>query len=165
MNKIIAIIFLNFSIFGASLEVGDNAPDFSLMNQDGLLRQLDDFKGQKLVIYFFPKAKTPGWIKQACGFRDEFESFEKYNISILGVSYDSKNSLKSFRKKYNLKFDLLSDSNRVMGNAYGVNKFYFFPSRKTFLIDEKGKLIHIFNEVNLRTHPLDILESFNQQQQ
>tara|TARA_Y100001968_G_C19281957_1_gene679692 strand:+ start:300 stop:482 length:183 start_codon:yes stop_codon:yes gene_type:complete len=60
MNKIIAIIFLNFSIFGASLEVGDNAPDFSLMNQDGLLRQLDDFKGQKLVIYFFPKAKTPG---------------------------------------------------------------------------------------------------------
>tara|TARA_B100000686_G_C15940186_1_gene548425 strand:+ start:280 stop:498 length:219 start_codon:yes stop_codon:yes gene_type:complete len=72
--------------------------------------------------------------------------------------------LKSFRKKYNLKFDLLSDSNRVMGNAYGVNKFYFFPLRKTFLIDEKGKLIHIFNEVNLRTHPLDILESFNQQQ-
>tara|TARA_Y100001960_G_C14139602_1_gene570860 strand:+ start:324 stop:506 length:183 start_codon:yes stop_codon:yes gene_type:complete len=60
MNKIIAIIFLNFSIFGASLEVGESAPDFSLMNQDGLLRQLDDFKGQKLVIYFFPKAKTPG---------------------------------------------------------------------------------------------------------
>ena len=161
MKKILTIIFLKFSLFGATLKIGQSAPDFSLIDQDGNLHQLHDYEGKNLVIYFFPKADTPGWIKQACGFRDEYKNFEKYNISILGVSYDNESALRSFRKKYALNFNLLSDSKKEMGNAYGVNKYYFFPSRKTFLIDKNGVLIHIFDDVNLHTHPEDILKFFN----
>ena len=128
------------------------------------MHQLDDYKDKKLVIYFFPKADTPGWIKQACGFRDEFQNFENFNISILGISFDSRSDLKLFKEKYSLPFDLLSDTDKVMGSAYGVNKYFFFPSRKTFLINEKGILVHIFDEVNLHTHPIDILKVFKDQQ-
>ena len=154
-------MFLNAFLFGAYIKVGSIAPEFELKDQDGVLHRLDDYKGRRLVIYFFPKAETPGWIKQACGFRDEFDRFQENNISILGVSYDSENALRSFKKKHELNFDLLSDSDKIMGNSYGVNKFYFFPSRKTFLIDERGRLVHVFDEVDLHTHPDDILKFFN----
>ena len=77
------------------------------------------------------------------------------------MSFDSKSVLKAFKEKYKLKFNLLSDENKLMGKAYGVNKFYFFPSRKTFLINEEGLLVHIYDNVNLHTHPEDILEFFN----
>ena len=136
-------------LFGTSLRLGNPAPHFSLKDQDGKLHQLDDYKDKKLVIYFFPKADTPGWIKQACG---------------LGISFDSKSDLKSFKEKYSLPFDLLSDTEKVMGSAYEVNQYFFFPSRKTFLINEKGILVHIFDEVNLHTHPIDILKVFKDQQ-
>ena len=147
-------------LFGTSLQIGNPAPHFLLKDQDGKMHQLDDYKDKKLIIYFFPKADTPGWIKQACGFRDEFQNFEDLNISILGISFDSKSDLKSFKEKYSLPFDLLSDTDKVMGSAYRVNKYFFFPSRKTFLINEKGILVHIFDEVNLHTHPKDILKVF-----
>ena len=151
-------------LFGTSLRIGNPAPHFSLKDQDGKLHQLDDYKDKKLVIYFFPKAGTPGWIKQACEFRDEFQNFEDFKISILGISFDSRSDLKSFKEKYSLPFNLLSDTDKVMGSAYGVNKYFFFPSRKTFLINEKGILVHIFDEVNLHTHPIDILKVFKDQQ-
>tara|TARA_B100001250_G_scaffold15602_2_gene13573 strand:+ start:1317 stop:1550 length:234 start_codon:yes stop_codon:yes gene_type:complete len=77
------------------------------------------------------------------------------------VSYDGQSVLRSFKKKYDLNFNLLSDSKKEMGNAFGVNKYYFFPSRKTFLINKEGVLIHIFDDVNLHTHPEDILRFFN----
>ena len=159
------IIALSLSILPSKITagpiIGNKAPDFSLLDQDGIIRNLSDFKGRKLVVYFFPKADTPGWIKQACGFRDEYDKFEKYNISILGVSYDKINTLKAFREKYKLKFNLLSDLKRIMGKSYGVNRYYFFPRRKTFLINENGILVHVYDEVNLRTHPDEILKYFN----
>ncbi len=77
------------------------------------------------------------------------------------MSYDGQSVLRSFKKKYDLNFNLLSDSKKEMGNAFGVNKYYFFPSRKTFLINKEGVLIHIFDDVNLHTHPEDILRFFN----
>ena len=89
-----------------------------------------------------------------------FDNFQNHNISIVGVSFDSEKDLKSFKEKYALNFDLLSDTDRLMANAYDVNKWYFFPSRKTFLIDERGILIHIFDDVNLNSHPDDILKFF-----
>jgi|TARA_B100000029_G_scaffold144651_2_gene139848 peroxiredoxin Q/BCP len=100
-------------------------------------------------------------VKQACGFRDESQKYEELNIVVLGISYDSKESLKSFREKYRIPFNFLSDSEKVVGKKYGVNKF-LFPSRKTFLIDEDGILIRIFQDVNLNTHPEDVVKAFNE---
>ena len=151
---------LKLSLFSSSLTVGENAPEFSLKDQSGRVRQLSDYKGKKLVIYFFPKAFTPGWTKQACGLRDNYESFKTNNISILGVSYDSQAKLKDFKEEYDLSFNLLSDDNKVMGDLYDVNSFFFFPQRKTFLIDEKGVLVHIINSVNINNHAEDILKIF-----
>tara|TARA_B100000886_G_scaffold307218_1_gene240127 strand:- start:376 stop:675 length:300 start_codon:yes stop_codon:yes gene_type:complete len=92
--------------------------------------------------------------------RDNYESFKTNNISILGVSYDSQTNLKDFKEEYDLSFNLLSDDNKVMGNLYDVNSFYFFPQRKTFLINEKGVLVHIINSVNINNHAGDILKIF-----
>ena len=148
------------SLFGSSLKVGENAPSFILNDQDGKQHQLSDYRGKKLVIYFFPKAFTPGWTKQACGLRDNYTSFIENNISILGVSYDSESQLAGFKEKYNLEFDLLSDTDKIMGKLYDVNSFYFFPQRKTFLINEKGVLVYVMNSVNINNHAEDILAIF-----
>ena len=159
---ILLISFINTLLFSTSLEVGELAPDFELYDQNNQIHKLEDYRGKKLVIYFFPKAETPGWIKQACGFRDEFQSFEKSQIEILGISFDSKEVLKKFREKHKLPFNFLSDINKDVGSAYGANKYYFFPSRITFLIDERGFVVHIFDEVDLYSHPKDILNFFSQ---
>ena len=159
---ILVISFINTLLFSSPIKIGELAPEFKLYDQDNRIHKLEDYRGKKLVIYFFPKAETPGWIKQACGFRDEFQSFENSQIEILGISFDSKKVLKKFKEKYNLPFNFLSDINKEVGSAYGSNKYYFFPSRMTFLIDEKGFLVHIFDEVDLYSHPKDILKFFGQ---
>ena len=146
-------------LFGKMPEIGKPAPEFSLHDQNGNLHSLADYKDKKLVVYFFPKANTPGWTKQACGFRDESEKYEALEIEILGISYDPKKALIDFKEKYRIPYNFLSDKNRVVGKKYGVNNF-LFTSRKTFLIDEKGILVHIIEEVNLNTHPLDVLKAF-----
>lgn len=148
------------SLFSSSLIIGENAPNFTLDDQDGNQHELKHYKGKKLVVYFFPKSFTPGWTKQACGLRDNYTKFKMNNISILGVSYDSGIQLKEFKEKYNLEFNLLSDSEKIMGELYDVNSFYFFPQRKTFLIDEDGKLVHIIDSVNIGSHADEILEIF-----
>ena len=146
-------------LFGKMPEIGKPAPEFSLHDQNGNLHSLADYKDKKLVVYFFPKANTPGWTKQACGFRDESEKYEALKIEILGISYDPKKALIDFKEKYRIPYNFLSDKNRVVGKKYGVNNF-LFTSRKTFLIDEKGILVHIIEKVNLNTHPLDVLKAF-----
>ena len=90
----------------------------------------------------------------------KFKNIDLLIQSLTHKSFDSEKNLKSFKEKYALNFDLLSDADRIMGNAYDVNKWYFFPSRKTFLIDERGILVHIFDDVNLNSHPDDILKFF-----
>ena len=147
-------------LFGKMPEIGKPAPEFSLHDQNGNVHSLADYKDKKLVVYFFPKADTPGWTKQACGFRDESEKYEALKIEILGISYDPKKALIDFKEKYRIPYNFLSDKNRVVGKKYGVNNF-LFTSRKTFLIDEKGILVHIIEEVNLNTHPLDVLKAFD----
>ena len=146
-------------LFGKMPEIGKPAPEFSLHDQNGNVHSLADYKDKKLVVYFFPKADTPGWTKQACGFRDESEKYEALKIEILGISYDPKKALIDFKEKYRIPYNFLSDKNRVVGKKYGVNNF-LFTSRKTFLIDEKGILVHIIEKVNLNTHPLDVLKAF-----
>jgi len=148
-------------LFGKMPEIGQLAPGFLLEDQDGKLHSLGYYKGKKLVVYFFPKAFTPGWTKQACGFRDESDNYKELGIVVLGISFDSKNSLKAFKEKYGIPFNFLSDYEKNIGKKYGVSRF-FFASRKTFLIDENGILIHIIDEVNLNTHPMDIIKIFEQ---
>ena len=158
VNSFFLIITFS-SVFGIESELGKLAPEFSLHDQDGSIHRLTDYRGKRLVIYFFPKADTPGWTKQACGFRDESKKFSERNIAILGISYDSQKELKRFKNKYKIPFPLLSDEKKVVGVKYGVDRV-FFTARKTFLINEKGLLIHIINEVNLNSHPRDILSIF-----
>lgn len=160
MRIILVFLMLKMSLFGSSLKIGENAPNFILNDQDGKQHQLSDYKGKKLVIYFFPKAFTPGWTKQACGLRAIYSDFVLNDISVLGVSYDSESKLSEFKEQYNFEFDLLSDSKKTMGELYDVNSFYFFPQRKTFLIDQNGVLVHIIESVNINSHADDILEIF-----
>lgn len=153
-------------------KIGNNAPAFSLKNQAGETVNLKDFKGEKnVVLYFYPKAMTPGCTTQACGMRDSRARFAKLDTVILGVSPDSEARLEKFREKESLNFDLLSDEDHKIAEKYGVwgpKKFmgreYVGIHRVSFVIDKKGKLRHIMEKVKTRTHNDDVLaivESLN----
>ena len=160
------VLFMVMSIFFVPSflvshpKIGKPAPDFKLEDQDGNFHQLSDYKGKKLVIYFFVRANTPPCRKQACGLRDNFKEYEDSDIAILGVSYDPKMRLKSFKESNNIQFNFLSDLEKKVAKLYGVNRI-FFPSRKTFLIDEKGILINKINSVNINKHAEEILAIFD----
>ena len=162
MNDIIIASFMILGMtVGASgaLTVGTQAPDFTLLDQDGNSHSLSDYKGQKVVVYFYPKDDTPGCTKEACSIRDDYEMFEKAGIKVFGVSYDDTKSHKAFADKYNLPFSLLSDTSKEVSELYGT-KGMFVPSRKTFLIDSEGVLRKIYENVDVTTHGADILADF-----
>jgi peroxiredoxin Q/BCP len=149
------------------LSAGDQAPDFSLPSDDREESlSLADFKGQKLVIFFYPKDNTPGCTAESCDFRDLKAAFGEYETNIVGVS---KNSLKDhvkFREKQDLNFPLLSDENGTMCEDYGVwveksmyGKTYMGIERTTFLIDENGFIQNIWSKVKVKGHVDDVLES------
>ena len=146
------------------LSVGDKAPQFKLNDQDGNLVQMSDFKGQKLVIYFYPKDQTPGCIKEACSFRDNIDAYKKHNIAVLGVSIDNEKSHQNFIKKQELNFPLLADVEKEMVNSYEVwgeksmyGRKYMGTFRKTFLINESGSIDKIYEKVKVATHAEDVL--------
>ena len=139
------------------LFVGGDAPFFSLTDQDGNIHNLTDYKDKRLVVYFFPMADTPGWIKEACGFRNVYAEFEKNNIVVIGVSYDKSESLRNFKDKYNLPFNFLSDKEKQVARIFGANGL-FVPKRMTFVIDGNGKIEKIYKKVNINTHAETILE-------
>ena len=144
---------------------GNNAPAFSLKNQDGETVSLKDFKGKKnVVLYFYPKAMTPGCTTQACGIRDSKAKFTRADTVVLGVSPDPVARLVKFREKEKLNFDLLSDEDHAIAEKYGVwglKKFmgreYMGINRVSFIIDKKGKLRHVMEKVNTKTHDDDVL--------
>lgn len=153
-------------------KIGTNAPAFSLKNQQGETVSLKDFKGKKnVVLYFYPKAMTPGCTTQACGMRDSKAEFTKLDTVVLGVSPDPVARLEKFREKENLNFDLLSDEDHKIADKYGVwglKKFmgreYMGINRVSFVIDKQGKLRHVMEKVKTKTHNDDILaivESIN----
>ncbi len=127
--------------------VGEQVPDFELVNQDGQPVKLSDFKGKRVILFAFPKANTPGCTAQACGFRDEFPRFEGANAVVLGISADDPQALKRWKDKHNLPYDLLSDPDHVLLDALGVwneksmfgNKF-FGITRSHWVIDADGKI-------------------------
>ena len=149
------------------LNVGDKAPDFNLLNQDENLISLKDLKGEKFILWFYPKASTPGWTVEGQGFRDELNSFQKLGIRVFGVSADSVKKQKNFHTKQKFNFDLLSDESHTMLEEYGVwqlKKFmgreYMGILRATYLINEKGIINTVYDEVKTKTHAKDILNAY-----
>ncbi|MEI6668196.1 MAG: thioredoxin-dependent thiol peroxidase [Acidobacteriota bacterium] len=137
------------------LEPGDKAPGFSLLDQEGKTVTLSAFKGQKVLIYFYPKADTPGCTKQSCHVRDARPDFRKLGVTALGMSPDKPASQLKFDAKFTLGFPLLADIDHAVAEAYGVwgeksmyGKKYFGIVRSSFLIDEKGKITHAWYKVS-----------------
>jgi peroxiredoxin Q/BCP len=145
-------------------EVGNQAPAFKLTNAEGKLVKLADFKGKRVVLYFYPKDDTPGCTKEACGFQADLEPLSAANTVVIGVSADSELSHQKFAGKYGLSFPLLADTDHAVAEAYGVwqeknnyGKKYWGIKRTTFIIDEKGKIAHVFKKVDTARHSQDVL--------
>ncbi|HEU4388904.1 MAG TPA: thioredoxin-dependent thiol peroxidase [Blastocatellia bacterium] len=146
------------------LEVGDKAPNFKTTDQNGKPVSLADYKGQKVILYFYPKDDTPGCTKEACGFRDAYAAFKKLKAAILGVSTDDEKSHKKFVEKYSLPFTLLADTDKKIVNGYGVwgekslyGKKYMGTNRVTYLIDESGQIAAVFPKVKPEEHADELL--------
>jgi thioredoxin-dependent peroxiredoxin len=149
-----------------SLKVGQKAPDFIINDQNSNQVSLNDFKGKKLVIYFYPKDDTSGCTAQSCNLRDNYDSFRKQGYEILGVSVDNEVSHQKFIKKYNLPFNLLADTDKKMVNDFGVwgeksfmGKKYMGIHRITFIIDENGIIENIIADVKTKDHTSQILKA------
>jgi len=149
------------------LKKGTTAPQFSLPDDAGNTVRLKDFRGEKVVLYFYPKDDTPGCTREACSFRNAFSKFKKSGIKVLGVSPDTEASHKKFAAKYKLPFTLLADTDHSVAEAYGVygqKKFmgrtYMGILRTTFLIDEKGKIRKVFEKVKPDEHADEVLKAF-----
>ena len=147
------------------LQVGMQAPAFTLADKDGKMVSLADFLGKKVVLYFYPKDNTPGCTRQACAFAAAYSEFEKKNAVVIGISKDSVSSHEKFAEKYNLPFILLSDSDLQAIQAYGVwqeKKLYGKTSmgtvRTTFIIDEQGRIIKVMPKVKPDTNAAEVLE-------
>jgi thioredoxin-dependent peroxiredoxin len=145
------------------------APRFTLPDQDGKEHSLVDYQGKWVLLYFYPKDDTPGCTKEACTIRDSFPDFKKMKITVLGVSVDSVKSHKKFEEKYELPFTLLSDEKKTVVKKYGVwgkKKFmgreYTGTFRTSFLIDPKGKIAKIYEDVNPVTHAADVLKDLKE---
>lgn len=149
-----------------SLNIGDKAPQFELLNQDGVKIALKDFIGKKVILYFYPKDNTPGCTTEACDFSLNYDKFGNKNAVIIGISPDSVASHEKFISKFDLKHILLSDSGKEVAKAYGAcglkknyGKEYEGIIRSTFVIDETGKIAQIYSNVRVKDHALKVLES------
>lgn len=147
------------------LEAGTKAPEFCLPDQNGEMRSLADYKGQKVILYFYSKDNTPGCTKQACGFGELYPQFQEKGAVVLGISKDSVASHKKFEEKYGLPFTLLSDTEKEVIQAYDVwkeKKLYGKTSmgvvRTTYLIDEKGFIVKGFDKVKAAENPAQMLD-------
>ena len=146
------------------LEIGTKAPDFTLPDQNGEMHSLSDYKGKKVILYFYPKDNTPGCTKQACSFGELMLQFKEKGAVILGVSKDSVASHKKFEEKYGLPFTLLSDTEKTVIQAYDVwkekknyGKVSMGVVRTTYLIDEKGIIVKAFGNVKAADNPTQML--------
>lgn len=140
------------------LKVGDKAPDFETVDQNGNPIKLSSFKGKKVVLYFYPADMTPGCTKEACSFRDDLGEIKRAGAVVIGISTQGLNSHKKFADKHNLNFSLGVDDKKVISKKYGVLKITGFDARVTYIIDEKGKISHVFPKVNPEGHSQEILE-------
>ncbi|TXK70920.1 thioredoxin-dependent thiol peroxidase [Mesonia sp. HuA40] len=147
-----------------TLQVGDKAPDFKAKDQSGNTHELKDYSGKKLVVFFYPKASTPGCTNEVCNLRDNFEEFTNKNYALLGVSADSARRQENFKQKHELPFPLIADEDKSLINAFGVwgpkkfmGKEYEGIHRKTFIIDENGIIENVIDKVKTKDHAAQIL--------
>lgn len=148
-----------------TLKKGDKAPEFSGKDQDGTTHTLSDYKGKKLVVFFYPKANTPGCTAEACDLRDNYERFEAANYALLGVSADSAKAQGKFRDKFSFPFPLIADEDKEVINAFGVwgpkkfmGKEYDGIHRTTFIINEEGIIDEVITDVKTKAHAAQILK-------
>ena len=147
-----------------TLKVGDKAPNFSGLDQNGTSHKLTDYTGKKLVVFFYPKASTPGCTAEACDLRDNFARFQSSNYALLGVSADNAKAQLKFVEKYDLPFPLLADEDKSVIQAFGVwgpkkfmGKEYDGIHRTTFVIDENGSIEDVISDVKTKAHAAQIL--------
>ena len=140
-------------------QVGDEAPDFELPNQDGDPVRLSDLRGRTVVVYFYPKADTPGCTTQACGIRDRADEYESAGAVVLGVSPDQPGALRKFADKHGLPFTLLADADHEVAEAYGVwaeksmyGRRFWGVNRATYVVGPDGKVARVFPKVSPKTH-------------
>ena len=148
-----------------TLKIGDKAPDFQSKDQDGNIISLQDYSGKKLVLFFYPKASTPGCTVEACNLRDNYERFQSLGYEIIGVSADSEKRQTNFRNKYNFPYPLLADEDKSVINAFeawGPKKFmgrtFDGIHRTTFVIDENGVIEDVILKVKTKAHTSQILK-------
>ena len=148
------------------LQVGEAVPSFSVSDDRGNIQQLSDYKGQKLVVFFYPKANTPGCTAEACDLRDHYKELQAAGYALLGVSADSEKKQRNFSEKYDFPFPLLADEDKQVINAFGVwgpKKFmgreYDGIHRITFIIDENGVVERVIEKVKTKVHAAQILEA------
>jgi thioredoxin-dependent peroxiredoxin len=151
------------------IEPGDEAPDFALPDQDGRMVKLSDYRGQRIVVYFYPKADTPGCTTQACGVRDHLADYSKVGAVVLGISPDPVAKVKKFHDKQALNFALLADEGHAVAEAYGVwatksmyGKTYKGNERTTFIIDPAGKVVEVLRKVKPGEHDRLVLEALKE---
>lgn len=151
------------------LKEGSKAPDFTARDQNGEKVKLSEYKGQKVVLYFYPKDDTPGCTKEACSFRDSNDVYAEKDIKVFGISIDDEKSHQKFITKYQLPFDLIADIDKKIVEKYGVwgeksmyGRTYMGTHRKTFLIDEEGRIAKIFDKVKVSEHADEVLKAFGE---
>jgi peroxiredoxin Q/BCP len=150
----------------ADLKVGDSAPDFSLLNENGLPVSLKDYLGKSIVVlYFYPKDFTSGCTTEACSFRDDYKIYQDKGAVVIGVSLDSVESHSKFSQEYKLPFLILSDNSKEVAKAYGVlGVGGFLAKRVTFIINRDGKITHVFPKVDVKHHSEEVLKAIEELQ-
>lgn len=148
-----------------TLKVGDKVPAFSAKDQDGNTIQLSDYSGKKLIVFFYPRANTPGCTAEACNLRDNYSELQAQGFELLGVSEDSEKKQSNFKNKYEFQFPLLADEDHTVIDAFGVwglkkfmGKEYDGIHRKTFVVNEKGMVSKVIDKVKTKDHAAQLLE-------
>lgn len=152
----------------SKIKPGDKAPDFEFSMPDGNTKKLSDLRGEKIILYFYPKDNTPGCTAQACNLAEDYSVLQKSGVQVIGVSADSERKHQNFREKYKLPFPLVADTEKEVIGKYGVwgekkfmGKVYDGIIRTTFIIDEQGKVAHVIDKVKTKTHTDQINELIN----